>query len=248
MSALAWSPVMAQTRAEVRMTLRRGESVLLTLGIPVVLLVFFSLIDVLPVPAWAEHRVDFLAPGVLALAVLSAALVGVAIATAFERQYGVLKRLGTTPLGRPNLVGAKIAGVVLVELVQVVVITAVGVLLGWRPAPAGIGLAAIGVFLGTAAFAGLALMMAGRWKAEFVLAGANGLYLVLLLVSGMVVPLAKLPQVIRAIVHLVPSTALAEVLQGALRHGGHVSGRAWVVLLVWAVLGPLGAARLFRWE
>ena len=122
-------PLKAQTAAEVRMTLRRGESVLLTIGIPVVLLVFFSLVDVLPKPGWAVHRVDFLAPGVLALAVLSSAMVGVAIATGFERQYGVLKRLATTPLGRPNLVVAKILGVIAVEVVQVIVIALVGLAL-----------------------------------------------------------------------------------------------------------------------
>ena len=240
------SAVGAQTAAEVRMTLRRGESLLLALGIPVLLLVFFSLVDVLP--TGTDRPVEFLAPGILALAVMSAAMVGLAIATGFERQYGVLKRIGTTPLGRSGLLVAKIAAVVLVELVQFAVLIVVGRALGWRPSLTGLGEAVPAVLLGTAAFAGLGLCMAGRWKAEMVLAGANGLYLVLLLVSGMLIPLAKLPAPLRSIARLLPSAALADVLRGALSSGVAVSAEAWVVLVVWAVVAPVAAARLFRWE
>ena len=240
------SPVAAQTAAEVRMTLRRGESLLLTLGIPVLLLVFFSLVDVLP--TGTDDPVDFLAPGVLALAVMSAAMVSLAIATGFERQYGVLKRLGTTPLGRGNLLVAKIGATLLVEIVQFVVLVAVGLALGWRPSAGGMLPGLVAVLLGTAAFAGLGMCMAGRWKAELVLAAANGLYLVLLLVSGMMIPLSKLPGPLRAVAHLLPSAALAELLHGTLAAGASTPARAWVVLVVWAIAAPALAARLFRWE
>ena len=239
------SAVTAQTKAELRMTLRRGESLLLTLGIPLLLLVFFSLVDVLP--TGTRDPVDFLAPGVLALAVMSAAMVGLAISTGFERQYGVLKRLGTTPLGRGNLLIAKIGAILLVEVVQFVVLVTVGITLGWRPVARGIAPGLLAVLLGTAAFAGLGMCMAGRWKAELVLAGANGLYLVLLLVSGMMIPLAKLPGPLRAVARLLPSAALAELLHGTLTGGG-ASGRAWLVLAVWAVATPVLAARIFQWE
>ena len=240
------SPVTAQTAAEVRMTLRRGESLLLTLGIPILLLVFFSLVDVLP--TGTDNPVDFLAPGVLALAVMSAAMVGLAIATGFERQYGILKRLGTTPLGRSNLLIAKIGAILLVEVVQFAVLVAVGLALGWRPSATGMLPGLVAVLLGTAAFAGLGMCMAGRWKAELVLAGANGLYLVLLLVSGMMIPLSKLPGPLRAAAHLLPSAALAELLHGTLTAGASTPPGAWVVLVVWAVAAPALAARLFRWE
>ena len=96
----------AQLRAELQVVSRNGEQLLLTLGIPVLLLVFFSKVDVLP--TGSGQAVDFLAPGVLALAVMSTAMVGLGIATGFERAYGVLKRLGATPLRRWHLVVAKI--------------------------------------------------------------------------------------------------------------------------------------------
>ncbi len=240
------SALKAHTLAEVRMTLKRGESLLLTIGIPVMLLVFFSLVDVLPTTT--AKPVDFLAPGVLALAVMSTAMVATAIATAFERQYGVLKRLGTTPLGRPNLLIAKIASVVVIEILQILVLVIIGRLLGWHPTWSGIGVASLAVIGGTAAFGGIGLAMAGSWRAELTLAGANGIYLVLLLISGMVIPLAKLPGPVQAVANLLPSAALAEILHGVLTAGGTVSTRAWIVLAVWAVAMPLLAVRVFKWE
>jgi ABC-2 type transport system permease protein len=237
----------AQTRTELSLTLRRGESVLLTLAIPVGLLVFFSLVDVLPTPAGVDDPVDFLAPGILALAVLSAAMTGPAIATGFERSYGVLKRLGVTPLGRPALLVAKVLAILVVEAIQVAVLVAVAVALGWRPG--GNPLVALGAgALATVAFAGLGLAMAGTLPALTTLAAANGLYLVLLLLGGMVFPLDELPGPLRTFAELLPAAALSEALGAALASPVSVPARPWLVLVVWAVAAPLLAARVFRWE
>lgn len=238
-------PLLAQTRAEVAMTLRRGESLLLTLGIPVLLLVFFSVVDVLPFET--DEPVDFLAPGILALAVMSTAMVSLAIATGFERSYGVLKRLGVTPLGRPALIAAKTLAIAAVELVQVAVLVPVALALGWRP-EGNLVLALAAVLVATVAFAGLGLLMAGTLRAEVTLAGANGLYLVLLLLGGMVVPLSRLPGALRTVARVLPAAALSDALRGALSAGGSVPGGAWVVLLAWAVAAPVAAALTFRWE
>jgi ABC-2 type transport system permease protein len=234
----------SQLTTEVRLTLRRGESLLLILGLPLFFLLFFSTVDVLP--TGPGRSIDFLAPGILALAVMSTAMVSLAIATGFERSYGVLKRLGATPLGRPRLVVAKTAAVVAVELVQFAVLVPLAYALGWEP-DANWPLAAAGVVLGTSAFAGLGLVLAGRLRAEVNLAAANGLYLVLLVVSGMMFSLDELPGAARAVARLLPSSALADVLRGTL---GSVSvpTRAWLVLVVWAVAAPAAAARLFRWS
>jgi ABC-2 type transport system permease protein len=238
--------VAAQARIELLLTLRRGESVLVTLGIPVLLLVFFSLVDVLPTDV--DDPVDFLAPGVLALAVMSTAMVSLGIATGFERQYGVLKRLGATPLGRPALLTAKTLAVLAVEAVQLLVLTAVALALGWDPSWGGWPAALAGLVLGTVAFAGLGLLMAGTLRGEVTLAAANGLYLVLLLLGGMVVSLDRLPAALEAVAEALPAGALAEVVRGALTAGADIRARAWAVLAAWAVAAPLAAARLFRWE
>lgn len=237
----------AQTRVELLMTLRRGESVLLTLGIPVGLLVFFSLVDVLPKPPGVPDAVTFLAPGILALAVMSTAMVSLGIATGFERQYGVLKRLGSTPLGRPALLAAKTSAIIAVEALQVAVLVAAAFVLGWHPHGRPV-LAVLAALLATIGFAGIGLLMAGALRAEVTLAAANGLYVVLLLLGGMIFPLDKLPGPLRAVSRALPAAALSDALHGALTVAGGVPGRAWVVLGAWAVLAPLAATLTFRWE
>jgi len=239
----------AQLRTELILTLRRGDAVLLNLAIPLGLLVFFSLVDVLPKPAGVKHPVQFLTPGLLALAVMSTSMVSLGIATGFERQHGVLKRLGATPLGRGRLLGAKIGAVIAIEVVQMAALVGVGLGLGWSPAGPG-GLAVPAVLLATMAFSGLGLLMAGALRAEVTLAAANGLYLLLLLLGGMIFPLSKLPGPMRDVAQWLPAGALSDALHGSLASaaGAGVPGRAWVALAIWAVLTPLAAARTFRWE
>ncbi len=241
--------LVAQVRAETFMTLRRGETLLLTVGIPVVFLIFFTTVHVVPVGG--TSAVAFFVPGILSLAVMSTAMVSLGIATGFERGYGVLKRLGTTPLGRPRLLGAKVTTIVLVEMVQAAVLVPVGYALGWNPG--GAGSAAFGeaigvVLLATAAFAGIGLLMAGTLRAEVNLAAANSLYLVLLLLGGMVVPLAKLPSGLAAVARVLPAAALSNGLHAALGTGRPVPVESWAVLAVWAVLTPVAASLTFRWE
>jgi ABC-2 type transport system permease protein len=232
------------------MTLRRGETLLLTLGIPVIFLLFFSEVSVISTPT--AKPVDFFVPGILSLAVMSTAMVSLGIATGFERGYGVLKRLGTTPLGRPRLLGAKIITIVAVELIQAAVLLPVGAGLGWNPGGSGVSAAvpcAIGaILLGSAAFAGIGLLMAGTLRAEVNLAAANGLYLVLLLLGGMIVPISKLPGGLASFAKLLPAEALSAALHATLGAGSAVPVESWVVLAVWAVAAPVAAAFTFKWE
>lgn len=239
--------LLAQTAAEVRMTVRRGETLLLTLGIPVLLLVFFSLTRVTTV---AGSRIDFMAPGILALCVLSTSLVALSIATGFERSYGVLRRLFVTPLGQRRLIGAKIAGVLVTEVLQVVVLSGVALALGWHPR-GGVGggcTVALALVLGSAGCAGIGLLLAGSLRAEVNLAASNGLYLLLLLLSGIVVPLTSLPRLVGRLVTLLPSGAMADELHRILGRGQAGSLRDLIVLLVWALAAPLLAARTFRFD
>jgi len=238
----------AQSRAEVRMTLRRGETLLLTVAIPVLLLLFFSLTKVVSTPT--KSRVDFIAPGILALCVLSTSLVALSIATGFERSYGVLRRLHVTPIGTRRLVGAKIAGVLVTEALQVAVLSLVALALTWRPRggmSGGLEVAAV-LVLGSAGCAGIGLALAGRLRAEVNLAASNGLYLVLLLLSGIVIPLTTLPVFIRRVAVGLPPGAMAEGLHRVLGQGLSPTGTDWIALALWALVAPLAAARTFRFD
>ena len=239
--------LVAQARTELTLTLRNGEQLLLTLGIPVLILTFFSLIEVLPLPEGTDDPVDFLAPGVLALAVLSTAFTSLAIATGFDREYHVLKRLGATPLGRPRLLAAKTASVLVVMAIQTGVLVAVAMALGWRPDLDPVPLAA-GIVLATVAFAGLGLLMAGTLPGLVTLAAANGVYVVLLLFGDMVIPLESMPDPLAAAAALLPTAALVELLRAGFDADHTANTAAWLVLAAWAVAAPVAAARWFRWE
>ncbi|WP_030887012.1 ABC transporter permease [Streptomyces sp. NRRL F-5053] len=237
--------VRAQALLEVRTQLRNGEQLLLTVIIPTLLLVLFSTVDV--VDTGAGSRVDFLAPGILALAMLSTAFTGQAIATGFERRYGVLKRLGASPLPRWGLMTAKTCSVLLIEALQVLLLSVVALALGWSPHgnPATVLLL---LLLGTAAFSGLGLLMAGTLKAEATLAGANLVFILLLVGGGVIVPLGKFPDAAQHVLQLLPISALSAGLRDVLQHGAGVPWGDLGVLAVWAVLGLGAAARFFRWE
>ena len=238
--------MVTQLRAELMLVLRNGEQLLLTLVIPVLLLSFFSLVDVLP--SGNQEPVDFLLPGVVALAVMSTAMVSLGIATGFERSYMVLKRLGATPLRRGELVAAKMLSVFVIELLQLVILVPLGVALGWHTGSTDALLVVPAVLLGTSAFAGVGLTLAGSLRGEINLAAQNGLYLVLLLLGGMVIPMSSLPSPLRSTAELLPSSALADVLRDSFTGAGSRVGFSWVVLAVWSVTAPAVAARRFRWS
>ncbi|MEU1297221.1 ABC transporter permease [Streptomyces sp. NPDC005840] len=237
--------IAAQAALETRMLLRNGEQLLLTVVIPTLLLVLFSSVDI--VDTGAGPSVDFLAPGVLALAVMSTAFTGQAIATGFERRYGVLKRLAVSPLPRWGLMTAKTLSVLVTEVLQVILLTAVALALGWSPHGDPFSVLLL-LVLGTAAFSGLGLLMAGTLKAEATLAAANLVFLLLLVGGGVIVPLDKFPPGVSDVLGLLPVSALSDGLRAVLQHG---AGTPWAdlgVLAGWAVVGLTAAARFFRWE
>lgn len=240
--------VAAQAKMEARLLLRNGEQLLLAVVIPLLVLVggqeAGGLLDLGP-----GRRIDVLTPGVLALAVLSTGFTSVAIGTGFERRYGLLKRLGASPLPRAALLAGKVGAVLFIEALQLLLIAFVAALLGWRPhggAPAVLSVLLL-VPLGTAAFVALGLLMAGTLRAEASLAAANLVYLLLLAGGGVVVPLHRYPPAAQPFMDLLPTGALAEGLREALA-GGALGAGHLAVLLAWA--GGAGAitARTFRWE
>jgi ABC-2 type transport system permease protein len=249
--APATRAVAALATHDLRLTARRGENVLVTIVIPIAVLLFFASNSII-VQA-AGRPVDFLLPGSIALAVIAGGLVNLGIATAYERSYGVLKRLGGAPLPRWGLVAAKIVSILVLEVVQVLALVAVAtVLLGWAPGAGWSPALFVGsLVLGTIAFAGLGLLLAGTLRAEATLALANGLFLGLLMLGGIVLPIDHLPAALQPIAAVLPATALADLLRIALASGpAPTAGAAAsaVVLAAWAIGAAGLAIRTFRWE
>ncbi len=237
--------VLAQGRLETRLILGNAEQLLLAIALPVLLLV--GLHEVSTPDLGPGRRIDVLVPGVLALAVMSSSFSGQAIATGFDRRYGVLRMLGTTPLGRSGLLAGKVVAVLVVQLLQVLVLAALGLALGWHPRWSGVPAAVVAVAGGTAAFVALALLLAGTLRAEATLAAANLLWVLLLAGGGVIVPAAQLPAGLSHLAQVLPSGALGEALRTALLDGRLALGPC-VVLLAWAAAAAALAARWFRWD
>ncbi|WP_372595110.1 ABC transporter permease [Actinotalea sp.] len=237
--------VLAQASFELRTTLRNGEQLLLTLILPVLILVALTRSDLVDVGG--EDRVAVVAPGVLALAVMSTAFTSQAITTAFDRRAGVLRLLATTPLGRSGLVLGKALGVLALELVQLAVLGGVAALLGWRPSVSGAPLALVALLLGTLAFSGLALLLAGVLRAEAVLAVANLVWVLLLVGGAVILPADVLPGPLAAAAPWLPSGALGDALRSA-STDGTVQALPLLVLSGWSVLLGAAVARFARWS
>ena len=244
-AAPAAARVAAQTRYDARTLLANGEQLLVAVVLPALALV--ALVAASYPDLGTGRRVDVAAPGVLALAIVSTAFTGQAIATAFDRRSGVLRLLGTTPLGRGGLLLGRIAAVLVVECIQWVVLGALALALGWEPRLAGLPLALLGLLLGTATFVSLALLVAGTLRAEAVLAVANLLWVVLLPL-GLALPVGLLPPMAAAVARWTPGGALGELLRAALSGTGVSPWQPLGVLAVWGVVAGWAAVRWFRWS
>ena len=238
--------ILIQTQFEILLTLRRGENILVTLIVPVLLLIFFASLNI--VPAVNGHAINFLLPGILALAVMAAGMVNLGIATAYERYYGVLKRLGSSPLPRSGLIIAKVLSILILEVVQVILLVGVAILLyGWQ-LTGSVWLTLVSLVLGTVTFAALGLAMAGALRAELTLAAANALFLLFVLLGGGILPLSHLPTPIAAVAQILPAAALTQALQAAMSNNASLPVYPLLVLAIWAVVVLLVAIRTFQWE
>jgi ABC-2 type transport system permease protein len=237
----------SQAGIELRLMMGNGEQILLTLIIPVILLLGFSLTNFVNLGGETKtERIELLVPAILALAIMSSAFTAQAIATGFDRRSEAIKFLGTTPLSRTGLLTAKILAVLAIQIIQVSVILVIGLLLGWRatgPWP----LALVFIALGTAAFTSLGLALAGALRAEITLAAANAIYLLLLLGGGILIPPEDLPGPLSWIARALPSGALADGLRGSL--GNYDVALFWLlpILLAWVAVGTLIVRKTFRW-
>ncbi|WP_432856638.1 ABC transporter permease [Amycolatopsis sp. CA-161197] len=230
-------------RVEAALTLRHGEQLLLTLIIPLALLIGLSLLDILPASQLGStSKVDWITPRILALAVMSSAFTGQAIALGFDRRYGVLKRLSATALPRWLLVAGRVVAALVVVVLQSIVIGVVAAFLGWSPSGAGIAAAIVLLVLGTAAFGALGVLLGGALRAEAVLALANIVWFVLLLAGGILLAPSALPTGLGVVVSLLPSGALAEGMRAALVDG-HFAFGPMAALAVWAIVAGLIATR-----
>jgi ABC-2 type transport system permease protein len=233
----------AQFAIELKLLLRNGEQLLLTMFIPITLLVGMTL---LPLGSFGPNRAATFVPAIMALAVISTAFTGQAIAVAFDRRYGALKRLGATALPVWGIIAGKSLAVVTVVFLQSILLGAIGFALGWRPSAVGLLLGAAIIALGTAGFAALGLLLGGTLRAEIVLAVANLLWFVFAGFGALTIEGDMVSRTVRSVARLTPSGALTSALSQAMNLSVDWFGIA--VLAAWGLVASLCALRWFRFS
>jgi ABC-2 type transport system permease protein len=237
--------IVLQGRYETLTMLRNGEQLILAIVLPLLAMVGLTVTPLLDV--YGDSRINVAVPGILALCAMSTAFTGQGISTGFDRRYGVLRFLSTTPLGRTGLIAGKVLAVLAVLFLQVLVVTAVALTLGWQPDPQGWAPALAMLVLGAAAFTALGLLVAGTVRPEATLAITNLLWILLGALGGIVIPADRLPALLEAIVHFLPSGALGEAMREAFL-SGTVNPASVLVLLLWTAIAGGAATRWFKWN
>lgn len=235
--------VRAQARFEAEILVRNGEQILVALVLPV--LALLALVAS-PYPELPEPRIALVAPGVLALAVVSTAFTGQAIQTGFDRRYGVLRLLATSPVGTDGLLAGKALAVAGVVVGQLLVLGLIAAVAGWRPDPMGLLVTPVSGALGVWVFVALALLLAGVLRAEAVLAVANLVWVLLAGAGGLLLP-GDTVGGLDAVVRWLPSGALGNAFRDGLTGAG-IPLVPWLVLVAWGVVLSLAVVRTFRWR
>ncbi|MCQ1946973.1 MULTISPECIES: ABC transporter permease [unclassified Arthrobacter] len=247
MSAPASLParILNQGRYEALTMLRNGEQLILAVVLP--LLAMVALVVTPLLDGYGTSRINMAAPGIFALCAMSTAFTGQGIATGFDRRYGVLRYLSTTPLGRTGLIAGKVIAVLAVLAIQAVLVSVAALLFGWQPELSGLLPAAVQLVLGAVAFTALGLLVAGTVRPEATLAITNLLWILLAAAGGIIIPVGNLPDVLQPFIEVLPSAALGDALRSALIDS-QFNISATLILLAWTILGGLGAVRWFKWS
>ena len=241
--------MITQAAFELRLLLRNGEQFLLTIVIPVALLLGVTYVGAVPLaePAGAPRLPEALG-GVLAIAIIASAFTSLAIGVGFDRRSGALLMLATTPLSRMSILGARVLAALAVVVLQGGLLVTIALAIGWRPTWAALALIPTAL-VGTATFAALGFALGGAVRAEATLAVANAVFLLLLAVGGTTFPASQLPGPLAAIVGVLPSSALADLLRWST--GFPAATTPWLdvtLLLAWGALGVVVARRTFSWR
>jgi len=226
---------------ELKLLLRNGEQLLLMFIVPVGLLLALGFTNL------STKNINSAVPTVFAVSIMATCFTSLAIGTGFERRSGALRYLGTTPLTRFDLLVGKILATAVLSLMSITAISITGIFLDWSPALSGSAQALVVAILAIAAWTSWAMVIAGLFRAEAVLAIANGLFLVFIMFGGVIVASSQMPNAIGRVIDLLPSAALANGLRVTLEQGS-LPALSIIVLAIWAAVGMFVAQRTFKWE
>ena len=191
------------TKSDLKIALRRSESLLVTVVVPI-----FALISA----SQTDGGVKKYLPFVILLTVMGTSLLSIGISTGFDRRYRVLVRLGTTPLGKLGTVLSKILYVFVLETVLLLIVSGVGVAIGFRPDIKSLLIFPL-CWLASISFTSIALIIASNLKAETNLGVQNLVYFLFIIGGSLAFVSKSSNKVVHDLTRLIPSTALHSLLR-----------------------------------
>jgi ABC-2 type transport system permease protein len=242
--------LLGQTEAEVKLFLRDKTLLLFSLFFPVITVAFFGYLN-RDGQVEGESYSSFLIAGGIGMIVSSTAFQSLSAALARQRDTGILKRLGGTPLRIETLVSAKVLVAAAAILAQAAIMVAVTVLL-FKAELGGNPLWTLVVLvLGVAAFCTMGIALAGLCRnADIASAAGLAVALPMQFLCGTLFPIEEMPAALRHLAQALPLTYFVNALRGAMLTGGGPTEYAvdWIVLGGCLAGAAFVAIKVFRWE
>jgi ABC-2 type transport system permease protein len=207
-------------------------------------------VDLMTLSSSNISTVAYLVPSILAMALMQLGVFA-AVPLVQQREKGILKRLGATPLQRWKLVASNILLRLIVAAVDTVLIIGIGIVVFNVQIVGNVAAAAGFVFLGAGAFLALGFMLASFLKTEEQATGVvQVVQMPLMFLSGIFFPFDFMPDFLRSIARLLPLTYLGDGLRQTMVNGTQVAPLATdaVILGGWLVVCLLVSARKFSWD
>lgn len=242
--------LLGQSQAELRLFLRDKTVLLFSLFFPVITVAFFGYLNRGGQVGEISYA-SFLIAGGAGMVVSSAAFQNLAAALARQRDVGILKRLGGTPLRVWTLIGAKVLVAGAIILGQTLIMIALNVLLFQAELGGNAFWTLVALVLGIVAFSSMGIALAGLSRnADVASAAGLAVALPMQFLCGTLFPLEGMPQALRHLAQVLPLTYFVNALRGAMLNGGgpFEYARDWIVMVGCLVVAFLVAVRTFRWE
>lgn len=208
-------------------------------------------VDEETVQASQLRSIDFLLPGILAMALMQLGLFGTAQPLVALRDQGVLRRLSATPLPRWTVLGSQIAMRLTIALAQTVIIVGFGVI-GFHVPLQGNPLLLLGmVILGALTFIAIGYMVAAFSKNQESASGISSLInFPMMFLSGLFFPVEFVPNFLQPVIAIIPLTYLVDAIRQIMIGTNPLFPMALDigVLLAWLVVTLVVALRFFKWE
>jgi len=192
---------------------------------------------------------DFLLSGMIALSISQSGLFGM-IGLVEMRRKGLLKRLRMTPVNMRLFGMANIGARFILSIVQVVLLTAIGILAFKANVDFAAGTFLLTFVIGTLAFSGLGYLIAAASKTlESYMGITNVVSFLMMFLSGIFIDINVLPDYLKPVSQALPLTYFAEGIRGGMVYGTGMNAELWLsiaILAAWGAVSFVLATLLFR--